>query len=284
MTIRSHDGLPPVDELSLSECRSATPALARLSAACGRNIRAFTLIELLVVAAILSILLAFILPVLGAAREAARQVKCKSNLRQWGIATTAYLNDFDNALPFDRHLVGTSAAGDPTPGIWFNALPPYVAAAPYAAVYTGLPDASAYPNNGIWWCPSARARHDEGGKTASGNAFDYSMNEVLNGTRTRGPNYAALATPQAIPHLRVDRIPHWSRTLIMGERQTRVEAMSIGTVAIDRHAGDLAHMLFLDARVSAFGGREANVVSSGSSTPGDYWMTHRDEIVWGAFE
>jgi prepilin-type N-terminal cleavage/methylation domain-containing protein/prepilin-type processing-associated H-X9-DG protein len=50
----------------------------------------FSLVELLVVVAVIGILMAITVPMLGSARESARRATCKSNMRQIGIAINAY--------------------------------------------------------------------------------------------------------------------------------------------------------------------------------------------------
>jgi prepilin-type N-terminal cleavage/methylation domain-containing protein/prepilin-type processing-associated H-X9-DG protein len=62
--------------------------------------RGFTLIELLVVVAVLTILAGLLLPVLALARDAACRSRCLSTLHQLALAHQAYVQDYDEVLPF----------------------------------------------------------------------------------------------------------------------------------------------------------------------------------------
>lgn len=62
--------------------------------------RAFTLIELLVVIAIIAILMAIMMPALQRVKEQAREIACRANLRQYGLAQAMYLDDHDDRYPY----------------------------------------------------------------------------------------------------------------------------------------------------------------------------------------
>ncbi len=103
--------------------------------------RGFTLIELLVVIAIIAILAAILFPVFARAREKARQTSCLSNLKQIGMATMMYAQDYDELYPYDAQPRGVDP-GSGRENMWDGS--PYVAVLqPYCG------------NRQLWFCPSA---------------------------------------------------------------------------------------------------------------------------------
>jgi len=88
------------------------------------NRGAFTLIELLVVVAIISMLIAMLLPSLSRARRQAKSVVCQSNLRTLGQGITSFAAGHNDRLPGPLHPAmyrdqGIEALTNPT-----NGLPP----------------------------------------------------------------------------------------------------------------------------------------------------------------
>ena len=82
--------------------------------------KGFTLIELLVVISIIALLLAILMPALGKVKEKAKEVVCRSNLKQWG--QIFYLYTADNG---DKFMAPHFGIGEPGAGTWIIPLSEY---------------------------------------------------------------------------------------------------------------------------------------------------------------
>jgi prepilin-type N-terminal cleavage/methylation domain-containing protein/prepilin-type processing-associated H-X9-DG protein len=141
----------------------------------GESKRGFTLIELLVAIAIISVLIALLLPAVQSAREAARRAQCTNNLKQIGLAIANYESSVGCIVSGYISVTGTMTAmgvpgynpdpktGDNGPGWgWLGLLLPQVEQAPlYNAINLNLPtwvadnSTAVVTQLNVFNCPSA---------------------------------------------------------------------------------------------------------------------------------
>lgn len=109
-----------------------------------RNAVGFTVIELLVTIGIISVLIAILLPAIQGARESARQINCRSNLKQLGIAIHSYESAFGHLPP---HNGGTDAGANSNEGNLSGIvmLLPYLEQEALWQKITSAPNQSGYP-------------------------------------------------------------------------------------------------------------------------------------------
>lgn len=174
-------------------------------------LRAFTLIELLVVIAIIALMIGILLPVLGRTMRKARDVNCISNLRQIGIAFTAYSADNKGYLPAPMLNLTNPTRQLP----WQVAIYQYVMhkTLPDSVLISGDHD---YLKNSAFICPTAIFDpHPAFGQPHDYLQLGYSMNMNLPSVAivVKGP----VSTDQhALEYKRMDRIRSGA-TLMVGD-------------------------------------------------------------------
>ncbi len=222
--------------------------------------RAFTLIELLVVIAVVALLAAVLLPVFAKVRARGRQVACLSNLRQLGLATFQYAQDFDDHYPY---------GGDPgdlnTDGWQYSQGGKYWAVIQHMqANHQALPNVmSGYvKDRQLWHCP-ADTGFDMGGQhenipmnafpssfEAYGMSYAYTTNLALEGSTissirawSREAPYSE-HSPADVP-LFYDLVGHWHGGTAYSEERSNFVMLDGHAVNVSRERTDeLNNILF----------------------------------------
>ncbi|OGV53618.1 MAG: hypothetical protein A2017_02860 [Lentisphaerae bacterium GWF2_44_16] len=149
----------------------------------------FTLVELLIVISIIAILASLLLPALRNSRNIAKETICKGNLRQLGLCTSNYADDYLNYAPYWYYGHNFMFSDS-----YENPFYDYISSGPHKE--NGLPYLAI--------CPSGkRYDDDEGASVNSVRNFSY------------GYNAAISAYGFSIPPIKLDRIRNPAGKLLM---------------------------------------------------------------------
>lgn len=91
-----------------------------------RRRSAFSLVELLVVTAILATLIGLLLPAVQSARAAARQMQCRSNMRQLGLAVLMFCDSNNGRFPLLAYHNNDDSGRNELQKSWIATLQPYL--------------------------------------------------------------------------------------------------------------------------------------------------------------
>ncbi len=206
----------------------------------------FTLIELLVVIAIIAILAAMLLPALAKAKAKGQQTACLSNMRQWGLAETMYLDDNRQVYPWPRYQTSNTGIQDNPKwsdvldfynagtgnDVWFNALPSYVAGKP---LYSWAIDATGQNSfatlSSIFTCPTSVAQGINPANVSPSTGY---MNASVRPIFEYAANSKSLANESSTAILKSSMVVHPSAFVLFSDVRDRSDDLPYyGTTPTD---------------------------------------------------
>lgn len=203
--------------------------------------RGFTLIELLVVISIIALLIAILLPALGAARKAAVNLKCLAQTKQHGLSLAMFAADHKSYVGMnlaERSVpVGTAApaAEQQLYDYWHYLYDPYMGANDGAVTQYASP---------AWICPEQESFvrvKDRPGQRAYAT---YTGNQYASGTGRSGATIAYRYKYDGLTY-RMDMIRDPSIKLFAAEKFTTPGASTLSSISKTRGTGSqLPYMYF----------------------------------------